>query len=119
MKLVSPRFVFCTPESVKMMENAIAENGLTSEIIVFGNTTKYTSFSEFVQETGTEDQFEPVIVDDLFETAVIFFSSGTTGLPKGICTTHYGLLVQNEFLGYVFILFVVLIRPSRENTQPK
>lgn len=88
-----------------MMENAIAENGLTTEIVVFGNTTKHTSFSDFVQETGTEDQFEPVVVDDLYETAIIFFSSGTTGLPKGICTTHYGLLVQNEFLGYIYFYF--------------
>lgn len=91
--------MFCTPESEEMMENSIVEAGLTTEIIVFGNTERNTSFSEFIQETGTEHEFEARPVEDIFETAVIFFSSGTTGFPKGICSTHYGLLVQNAYLG--------------------
>lgn len=98
--MVTPKFVFCGVESEEMMEKSLAEAEIyDAQIIVFGDTDRNIPFDEFLQSTGSEDTFEPKPVDDIFDTAVIFFSSGTTGLPKGICTTHYGILTQNAYLG--------------------
>ncbi|GLV33980.1 uncharacterized protein CBL_11137 [Carabus blaptoides fortunei] len=101
LKLVAPKFVFCGVESEQMMETCLAEAGINNaQIIVFGGTDRNVPFEEFLRSSGSEEEFEPKPVADIFDTAVIFFSSGTTGLPKGICTTHYGLLAQNAYLGF-------------------
>lgn len=49
-------------------------------------------------ETGNEEDFQAKPADDVQDTAVIFFSSGTTGLPKGIMVSHYGILTQNSLI---------------------
>lgn len=73
------------------MEDALQKSELESEIIVFGNTDKYVPFSKFLVSTGKEDEFKPVEAKKR-DIAAIYFSSGTTGLPKGVCNTHSGIL---------------------------
>lgn len=94
LKQVEPKLIFCGEESTNMLEIVLSNIQVSNnnKIVVFGKTNKHISFSEFLNKTGTEDSFQPVAVKDIFDTVVIFFSSGTTGLPKGICATHYGLL---------------------------
>lgn len=70
---------------------------LDTEIVIFGDTDKYIPFSDFLVSNGNEEAFEAIPVNDIHDTAVIFFSSGTTGLPKGILSPHYGLLAQNTY----------------------
>lgn len=41
-------------------------------------------------------------MDDLKETALIMFSSGTTGLPKGLCLNHLGILLQTMVVHDMF-----------------
>lgn len=92
LKQVEPRLIFCGTESINLVETALNNIQMKCEIVVYGESKKHLSFSQFITKTGTENSFEAKPADDLFDTVVIFFSSGTTGLPKGICATHYGLL---------------------------
>lgn len=66
--------------------------------MVFGETDKYTQFSTFLEPHEDEDKFVPIPVDSLNDTSVIVFSSGTTGLPKGIVLSHYALMIQGHVL---------------------
>jgi acyl-CoA synthetase (AMP-forming)/AMP-acid ligase II len=40
---------------------------------------------------GVPEEYEPVAVDPREDIAVLPYSSGTTGLPKGVMLTHYNL----------------------------
>ncbi|KRT84245.1 AMP-binding protein, partial [Oryctes borbonicus] len=89
---VPPKMIFASETSQKVLEEIANIIGLPSiEVIPFNSFV----FEDFLTPKSNEDVFKPKIVDDVFKTAVIFFSSGTTGLPKGICINHYTLLQQS------------------------
>jgi len=48
-----------------------------------------------------EDDFKPVPAKDLKDTVAILFSSGTSGLAKGICLNHYGMLSACYTVGHL------------------
>lgn len=96
-KQVKPSIFFVSEEAVKVVENALKEIGYEAEIVVFGESDRYTKFSVFLEAKEGEEEFTPEREVDDMDTAIIFFSSGTTGLPKGICLTHYGLLNHVHF----------------------
>ncbi|KAF2891292.1 hypothetical protein ILUMI_14882, partial [Ignelater luminosus] len=94
LKQVTPKIIFVIPEALELIEKAKEEISSDTKIVVFGETQKHTKFSDFLQPKDGEDSFEPVAPKSLFDTAIIFFSSGTSGMPKGICVNHYGFLGQ-------------------------
>lgn len=95
MKLIKPKLIFINTDSVQLIENAINYAECLTQIVVFGSSNKYVTFDEYLKESDKEENFRPVAAKSLKETAFVLFSSGTTGLPKGICLTHRGLLKQN------------------------
>lgn len=93
--IVKPKMIFVVQEAVDLIVSALRQAGLNAEVVVFGETEEYTPFSVFLEEkVDEEENFEPVRISSARETAVIFFSSGTTGYPKGICVSHYALVMQ-------------------------
>lgn len=98
MKQIKPRLIFVTPEAVRLIENAIESAGCKTEIVVFGNSIKYQNFDEYLKESLFEDYFKPKIPNSIKDTAIIYFSSGTTGYPKGICCSHLGNILQSQRL---------------------
>ncbi|XP_064213708.1 luciferin 4-monooxygenase isoform X2 [Tribolium castaneum] len=92
LKQVRPKMLFVVPEVAKTIESIAKELDLDSEIVVFGRSNTFTEFSEFLRPHDNEKQYKPVKIDNLFDTAVIYFSSGTSGLPKGICINHYAFI---------------------------
>lgn len=87
LNLVKPKMIFVVSEAVNLIESALNTIGLQPEIIVFGQT-----FSKCLESGQVEENFAPYELKDSKETAVILFSSGTTGSPKGICLNHYAFL---------------------------
>lgn len=95
---VKPKILFTIPTCLEVIEHAVKEANLDTEIVVFGDVSGYTSFDEFVQPQEGEEEFKPVVVDDPKETCVIYFSSGTSGFPKGICLNHYYFYVHSPLI---------------------
>ncbi|XP_050311850.1 uncharacterized protein LOC126747336 isoform X2 [Anthonomus grandis grandis] len=106
--LVKPKIFFIVPEILDTIQKSIKTLGLEAEIVVYGDhedpTGAVKSFNDFLEPHPEEDAFAPVEIDDVNRTAVIFFSSGTTGLPKGICSSHKAIFHQGclmHFLGHL------------------
>ncbi|KAK4872996.1 hypothetical protein RN001_015025 [Aquatica leii] len=91
-KIVMPKLIFVGEESVELIENVIREAQCKTTVVVFGPSEKHIPFSHFGESPVEELEFKPVTVKNIKDVAVIMFSSGTSGLPKGICHTHYSVL---------------------------
>lgn len=106
LKQVKPKIIFVCPQGLKLIEEASKNLENKPEIITFEKNETYPSFSDFLKESPEEKDFQPIDVKDVNETAAIFFSSGTTGLPKGICLNHKSLLFQTFGAKYVKKLYI-------------
>lgn len=100
-KIVPPSVAFVQDESVYMVEKSLKETGNGAEIIVLGQSFEHATLESFLQPMEEETTFRPVDVDvdvdvDVKDTAIIYFSSGTTAMPKGICCTHEGLYLKQK-----------------------
>lgn len=76
------------------MENAVAaaeEVGGIKEIFVFGEAEGATPFAALMQNDG---QRPPVEIDVKKDLVVLPYSSGTTGLAKGVMLTHHNLVAN-------------------------
>lgn len=91
--LVQPKMIFFSENATDLIETVVKKGNLDTKTVIFGESDVHTKFAEFTQIQNFEKEFEPVKVDNQ-ETAVIFFSSGTTGLAKGIEISHH-LLIYN------------------------
>ncbi|XP_060519652.1 uncharacterized protein LOC132697911 [Cylas formicarius] len=102
-KLVKPKIFFVVPDCLQMIRKATEAAGIDPEIVVYSDSEidGCTPFSSFLKKHPDETTFAPVEHADVSETAVVFFSSGTTGLPKGICTSHKGLFYQTCLFKYL------------------
>lgn len=94
LNLVQPKIMFVVNHAEKMMEEAINNAGIDTKIVVIGSNVDGTNenISKYLETEDGESEFVPDEVEDLNQTVVILFSSGTTGFPKGICLTHRALL---------------------------
>ncbi|XP_056648186.1 uncharacterized protein LOC130452776 [Diorhabda sublineata] len=99
LKLIEPKILFVAEESLAFMESCLEKAGVKTEIVVFGPSKKYRQFSEFIEPSEEESSFQIEKVQNDSDTAVIFFSSGTTGLPKGICLNHKTLIKASGTVG--------------------
>ncbi|VEN40764.1 unnamed protein product [Callosobruchus maculatus] len=90
LRLMEPKIIFVSQEALKDFEICIEKAQVKpAHIVVFGDSKgKYISFDDFLKPQIKEKHFK--------KTAAIMFSSGTTGLPKGICLNHYAMLRQSS-----------------------
>lgn len=95
LKITKPKIIFTIENALKCVEEAIENLKINTEIVVFEGET----FENYLTETEEEVNYRPEEISSIEETAVIVFSSGSTGLPKGICLSHNALLGQTRVIG--------------------
>ncbi|XP_059623010.1 luciferin 4-monooxygenase-like [Phlebotomus argentipes] len=89
--ITKPKFVFCESDKVPVLREALQVLKNDAKIIVFGDRLADSlHIEDFLADPGDLGAFSPPEVDD-DTCAVIFCSSGTTGLPKGVCINHRNL----------------------------
>ena len=62
------------------------------DVIFFGGVDGYPSFDELMEDDGTA--FPEVRINPREDIALLPYSSGTTGLPKGVMLTHYNVVAD-------------------------
>jgi len=83
------KYLLTVPPFLANAKAAAAEAGGIREIFVFGEAEGATPFASLLQSDGS---LPPVHLDPMQDVIVLPYSSGTTGLPKGVMLTHYNLV---------------------------
>jgi acyl-CoA synthetase (AMP-forming)/AMP-acid ligase II len=74
--------------------NAILPTTSVKQVFVFGADTTANAFACLLQENKAI-KFKPVSINPQQDIAVLPYSSGTTGLAKGVMLSHYNLVAHN------------------------
>lgn len=99
LKDAGARFLITIPQFLDKAREAASEAGV-EEIFVFGEADGATPFSALIDN---ETHAPTVTINPREDLVALPYSSGTTGLPKGVMLTHYNLvsnLRQMENLCY-------------------
>lgn len=81
--VTSPQFVAKAREAAKLSK--------VEELFVFGDAADSTPFDSLLQSDGNVPQ---VAINAREDLVALPYSSGTTGLPKGVMLTHYNLVAN-------------------------
>jgi acyl-CoA synthetase (AMP-forming)/AMP-acid ligase II len=84
------RYLVTVPACAEKAEQAARGSGVR-ELFVFGETERSTPFGSLL---AAECHPPAVHIDPREDVVVIPYSSGTTGLPKGVMLTHYNLVAN-------------------------
>src|SRR5262245_27643093 len=84
------RFLVTVPGCAEKIGNAKEYLGL-DELFVFGSAPGATSFDSLLVDNGRAEQ---AAIDPLEDLVALPYSSGTTGLPKGVMLTHHNLVAN-------------------------
>jgi acyl-CoA synthetase (AMP-forming)/AMP-acid ligase II len=84
------RFLLTVPPFLEVAREA-AERAGTEEVFVVGEREGATPISELLGDPGEAPEPE---IDPAGDLAVLPYSSGTTGLPKGVMLTHRNLVAN-------------------------
>src|SRR5207245_3960279 len=84
------RFLLTVPSFMDRAREAAGRTGI-EEVFVLGEAEGATPFAELLREERTPPEPDIHPREDI---AVLPYSSGTTGFPKGVMLTHYNLVAN-------------------------
>jgi acyl-CoA synthetase (AMP-forming)/AMP-acid ligase II len=84
------RFLIASSQFIDKAREA-AQHSRIEEVFVFGECEGATPFASLLQSDGAAP---PVEIDPREDLVALPYSSGTTGLPKGVMLTHYNLVAN-------------------------
>ncbi|KAJ2438747.1 hypothetical protein GGF42_008193 [Coemansia sp. RSA 2424] len=91
------------PTLLAACELASLDVGQANIILVSGNCPGYTTLSSICSASDDDSLFEPYVITELAEqaskVAMISYTSGTTGKPKGVLITHRNLVCMYAMAG--------------------
>ncbi|XP_049536845.1 uncharacterized protein LOC125951821 [Anopheles darlingi] len=96
LRLAQPKMIFCEDSNYEIVKAASAEaiQGNSPPLFVVESERKDVRHAEeLLKETGREESFFPPQIENSREAiSLILCSSGSTGLPKGVCWSHAHLI---------------------------
>jgi acyl-CoA synthetase (AMP-forming)/AMP-acid ligase II len=84
------KFLLTIPQFVDKAFQAAEQSGI-QEVFVFGEAEGATPFASLLQSDG---KIPDIPINPREDLVALPYSSGTTGLPKGVMLTHYNLVAN-------------------------
>ena len=104
------RLLITVPPLLERALEASRQAGV-KDVVVFGEAKEASSFASLLQ---SGERVPPVSIAPRTDVVVMPYSSGTTGLPKGVMLTHYNLVAnicQTEALFPMEVERVIAVLP--------
>ncbi|CAG9101518.1 unnamed protein product [Plutella xylostella] len=121
--LTQPKVVVTVPECYDVIVNGFKDAKVNAKIVVIDNPNTPVPdgairYTELAEKSEADYGLLSKVVRHEDDTAVIPFSSGTTGLPKGVEISHKSMLASLEILGQERVCYPRIATDTFQDVVP-